>query len=189
MSLSPSDRRALTRHRAVLHAKRAAASALLVRAWDSQEDRDASGVDEWLSRTAPILAGAQVATVAASAAFYARLLRTSVPGINPADIVPDTNPRDPFLSYWHALNMDRPWDEAIAAGRSTAAAVGDTHVTVVDRLTGDHVATATDRAVRWQRVAEPRACDWCNARDGGVYPSSADGNFGHDNCHCNVVPV
>lgn len=179
---------AIARYRAILGTIRTRTAAGLVSAWDRLDSHNAADIAAWLRQTAPIIGAAKSATVSTSAGFNALMLDTRPPAVD-ARLIPSTaDLRSPFTASWHALAEGRPYTEAVQVGRSVAEAVGDTFVQSTARLTGDAVAEAAEREVRWVRVAEPGACDWCTTFDGRVYTTSSAGDFGHERCHCDVVP-
>lgn len=168
---------------------RSSLSAGLVRLWD---ELDLHGEDEASSFTAeatPLLSGTKAATVATSAAFFALALSIRPAAVSAADVPIDARITDPFLATWHALKVGRPPAEAIAAGRSQAEATGYDFVQSTARRTGDHVARASGRSVRWQRIPGGNACAWCQLVAGQLYHSSESADFGHDRCDCIAVPA
>lgn len=186
--MPPPEGPALARFRSVLDRNRDRLALSLASLWAALPGYDASDVDLYIARALPLVAGAKASTVAVSSAFYGTLLDLPATAVAP-EVVPSVPAlRDPFTAYWHALTMERPWEEAVQVGASTAQKVGTDYITSTSRLTGDHVAAAHDLRVRWRRVAEPRACDWCRQRDGGIYPTSADADYGHSGCNCDAVP-
>lgn len=179
----------LVRYRRIVARQRDATSRAMVAAWDALPGYDEADLIRYAARVQPLLEGAKGATVASATAFYAHVLGVTPPSV-PAARVPTVAPvRDPFTAMWHALSESRPYEEAIVVGRSTAEATGSSFIQSTARLTGDAFTAAADLSVRWQRVAEPKACDWCAKRDGNVHLSSSDGDYGHDRCGCDVVPL
>lgn len=186
--MAPPSSTAIARYRAAIERIRIRTAAGLASVWDDQPGYDAANVASFARTAAPILEAAKTATATSSAGFYALILNTPPPGLDIARIPAAADVRQPFTATWHALSEGRPYDEAVRVGRSAMEAVGDSFVQSTARLTGDAVAETVDRTIRWRRVAEPGACDWCQERDGTVYPSAADGDYGHERCHCDVIP-
>jgi hypothetical protein len=178
----------LAAYRALLARYRLTAAGLLVAAWDQLDTVDEDQVEEFEARTSILLEGVKVATVGAATAFVSRQLAVRPPSIAARSVAVAPDLRAPFTATWHALAEGRPFDEAIISGRGQADAVAQTFVTSTARRTGDAVATATGRTVRWRRVAEPGACAWCQRLDGSTYRSAAKADFGHKRCSCDVVP-
>lgn len=185
----PQHPEAIRRYKAQIAAYRTRTSAVLASNWDRLPAYDRANIDAYLKATAAPLAGAKRAAVSLSAAFFALSMKVPTVGVNPNDITPRVNLEGPFLAMWHAFSEGRPYDEALAAGRSMAEANGFQFVQSASRLTGDFVAAASGREVRWQRVPGPNACAWCIdvARDDYVSSESAD--FGHDHDDCDVMPA
>lgn len=179
----------LRAYRAFLERQRALLGAGMVRAWDALDDYDEERIEQFAATVAPLTAGAKTATVAASTAFYAVMLDMTPPGVRAVDVPSVLAIRDPFTATWHALSMGRPYDEAVAVGRSTALASGETFIQSTARKSGDAFAASSGRRIRYQRVAEPGACSWCRTRDGGIYTSADAADYGHVRCNCDVVPV
>lgn len=161
----------------------------LVLAWDQLGSYSDSDVERFVSQTEPLIRGAKVATVAASAAFFAQARRLQPFGINPDEVIVEARMRDPFLAMWHAVAEGRPNDEALLAGRSMAEAVGHNFVVSTARRTSDHAAKQSKQRVRWARVPAAKACEFCITVSGQTYHSAESADFGHDRCSCAVVPA
>lgn len=180
----------LAQYRRLLAGQTARTAAQVTAAWDRLGSyTDPADVDRFIAMVAPALAGAKSATVSTASAFYARQLRQHPIAVAAADVASEAKLRDPFLATWHALAEGRPYVEAVQAGRSTAKATADDFITSTARQAGDTFAERSGIDLRWQRVAEPDACDWCQDRDGGIYLSASDGDYGHNRCHCDMVPL
>lgn len=175
------------KHRIGLYRDRT--SRLLIAAWDRMPGYDDSDVDEFITRTAPAVRAGKQSAVALSAAFFALTMRVRPVGINPDDVPVDPDLRGPFRATWHALKMGRPFEEAVQVGRSTAQAVGFDFVQSAARRTGDLVAAASGRQVRWQRIPGGNACPWCIQVAGRTYLTAESADFGHERDDCDVVPV
>lgn len=150
---------------------------------------DKAAAEAYISAVAPALNGAKAATVRSTTAYFSHILKIRPPAIDPAKVLVDAAVGDPFYAMWHALSMGRPYAEAIQVGTSTAQAAGESFVQSTSRQTGDAMAEAIDRPIRWVRVAEPNSCDWCKERDGTIYASASDGDYGHASCNCDVSPA
>lgn len=185
---SPSDE-AIRRYRRRLTVHRDRTALALIAAWDALQAHNEADVDLYTRRTATAFTAAKSATVALSAGFVAVALGIRPVGVNPdaVDVTPYT--RGPFLAHWHALTQGRPFDEALLVGRSTAEAVGFDFVQSVANRTGDHVVKASGRTVKWRRVPDVKACDWCRLVAGDHYNSAETADFGHARDGCTVVPV
>ncbi len=180
---------ALRRYRRQVDARRRRTSLALAAIWDRYENYDTVDAEDFARRSSPVLTGAKASTVATSAAMFALALNIRPPGVRPRDV--DVEPRidHPFLSFWHALAEGRPRDEALAAGRSQAQAVGSDFVQQTARRTGDAAAKASGRRVRFERRPESGACPWCIDAATGTYRTARSADFGHDRCFCDVVPT
>jgi hypothetical protein len=179
----------LNRYRALLAQITAQAELVATSAWDDLHSYNRSDLPTFIAAVAPLLDGTKHAATSTAAAFYAIHLEIDPPSITADDVAVTARLRDPFTATWRAIRQGRPYLDAIGVGRSAASAVADNFITSTARSTGDVLAERTGLDLRWQRVAEPRACPWCRARDGQTYWSADDADFGHTRCHCNVVPT
>lgn len=185
----PASRDQIRRYKQQLAIHRDRSSRLLVAAWDELSDYDDADIQRYTARTAAGLTAVKTAAVALSAAFFAAATRTRPAGIAAGDVPVEPRIRDPFLAAWHAVKQERPWDEAVAAGRSAAEAVGFDFVQSTARRTGDVAAERAGIEVRWQRVPGADSCDWCHTVAGQLYLSAESADFGHDRCDCDAVPA
>lgn len=90
---------------------------------------------------------------------------------------------------WHAFTMERPFEEALRVGRSTAQAVGFDFVQSSARRTGDVAAARSGVDVTWRRVPGAKSCDWCRLVAGQTYRTAESADFGHERDDCDVVPA
>lgn len=165
-------------------------AAALVLAWDRLPAYNEADLDEFTERTATTIAGAKTAAVGLAAAFFALALGTRPAGVNPRDVDVEPDLRGPFRATWHALSVGRPYEEAVTVGRSTSQAVGFDFVQHTARRTGDYVAQATGREIRWRRAPGPKSCPWCvDIANGNTWPTAEAADFGHERCDCDAVPV
>lgn len=185
----PPSSNQIRRHKRLLAARRNALSSALVTAWDRLGSYEEADIERYARTTAPAVRGAKVSTVAASAAFFALVTSRPPVGIRPDEVPVEPRIRDPFLATWHAINEDRPWEEAVAAGRSMASAVGFDFVQSTARRTGDVAAEKSDWSGRWERVPGADSCEWCHLVAGQTYVSAESADFGHDRCDCDAVPA
>lgn len=179
----------LRRYKALVATQRRRAAALLVLLWDRLEKYDDDDMETYARLAEPSLVGAKTAAVAVSVAFTARALGVTVPAIASSTVPVEADLRAPFLSMRHALAMERPFDEAVRVGRSTADATGSTFVQSTTRRTGDLVAEAVGKRPRWVRTPGAGSCPWCLQAAQTTYASSAAADFGHDRCDCDAVPA
>lgn len=177
------------RYRRQLQAYRDRTAAILLAAWDAMPSHDRSDIDTFIRRTAPALVGAKAATVALSAGFFALALGIRPVSVDPADIELAFVGDAPFLAMWHALSLGRSFAEASDVGRSVTESIGFDFVQSASRRTGDFVAEASGRSVRWQRVPGSGACAWCHQVAQGLYHSAEAADFGHNRCDCVAVPA
>lgn len=188
MALSDAQRRLLARYEAQVASQRERLGLALVAAWESLEGYDEDDVESFERRIAPLLAGAKAATVSVSASFVAMILGLRPVGIRPADVTVEAKTRQPFTAMWHALKEGRDGVEAWQVGRSVAQAEGFNFVQSTSRRTGDYVARAAGRDVRWRRIPEGGACNWCQTVAGRLYSTAESADFGHERCGCAVAP-
>lgn len=168
---------------------RSSVSLALVRLWDDLDSHSDDDATAYAKSASPVLLGAKTATVATSAAFFALALGQRPAAVSAADVPTVSRITHPFLATWHALSEGRSPDDAIAAGRSQAEAVGFDFVQSTARRTGDHVARASGRSGPWQRIPGGNACAWCQTVAGQLYKTSESADFGHDRCDCVAVPA
>jgi hypothetical protein len=179
----------LRRYRRQVDARRRRTAAALAALWDRLDRYDDETRDLYVTRAAPILAGAKASTVALSAAMFAWAVDLRrPPPVRPRDVLVPTRTDHPFLAFWHALKEERPRPEAVAAGRSQAEAVGADFVQQTARRTGDAAARAANVRVRYERRPESSACEWCQDVARETYRTAESADFGHDRCFCDVVP-
>lgn len=182
--------RGLTVYRRRIGIVRDTASMSLARAWDRLAAYDEDDIAGFTRAVTPQMAAAKASAVALSAAFFALTVRTRPVGVRPEQIDAEPYLRGPFLATWHALAEGRPYDEAVAAGRTFSQAVGFDFVQHVARRTGDHVADASGVGVRWERRPSATSCDWCHDKArGNTWPTAEAADFGHERCDCDVVPT
>lgn len=172
----------------MLARQRGAVAAALAAAWDQLDTYDEEAVEGFVARVLPLIEGAKAATVATSTSFNSSMLGVRTPSVPASAIDVALDLRSPFTATWHALSQARPYQEAVLAGRSAMEATGETYIQSVARQTGDVVAAKAKVRTKWERVAESGSCEWCKDRDGGIYLLASDGDYGHDNCNCDVVP-
>lgn len=186
MSVSDEAMRRYKRQIAVYRDRTASA---LIAAWDRLDDIDEDNITTYTKAVTAPLAGAKTAAVALSAAFFAMALNIRPVGIRARDVPVEADLRQPFTATWHALSMGRSFEQALLVGRSTSQAVGFDFVQSSARRTGDAVAEASGKTVRWRRVPGPTSCDWCRTIAGRGYRSAESADFGHARCDCDAVPI
>jgi hypothetical protein len=128
--------------------------------------------------------------VALSSGFYATILGTRAPRVDPTRLGVHFDARGPFTAFWHALKVGREPEDALASGRFALESSTGRFVVSNARRTGDHVAAKSGQpAPRWQRVPSADACPWCRKVALQTYLSAETADFGHDGCACAAVPV
>lgn len=185
----PLSEAALRRYDRLLGTYRNRTAVALAAIWDQLGSYGEQDIDTFASIAAPVLAGAKRSAVASSTALFSLALDIRAPAIRADDIASTPRIDHPFLAMWHAVKEGRPNDEAIAAGRSQARAVGEDFVQQTARRTGDAVAEFVDYRVRWRRVPNASACNWCKTIAGQLYATAESADFGHDRCFCMVIPA
>lgn len=184
----PVSDEAMRRYKRQIAVYRDRTAAALVAAWDRLDDIDEDNIAGYQRAVAAPLAGAKTAAVALSAAFFAMALNIRPIGVRARDVPVEPDLRQPFTAAWHALSMGRPFEQALLVGRSTSQAVGFDFVQSSARRTGDVVAAASGKTVRWRRVPGPNACDWCRTIADRGYRTAESADFGHARDDCDVVP-
>lgn len=179
---------AVRRYQRQLSVYRDRTAAILVAAWDNLPGYDVSDLKKFEEVTAVPLAGAKVAAVTLSAAFFATVLGIRPVGVRADEVAVTPDLRGVFTSTWHALSMGRPYEEALSVGRSTASANGMDFVERSARRTGDVAAEKSGLDVRWTRVPDANACEWCLTVAGQSYRTAESADFGHARDACSVVP-
>lgn len=170
------------------------AETALATVWDELGSWDQADVDRFAERATPLTDGAQKAATTLTLGYLGLLLAAAVPLVDPADFADLVNPLTPFLAYWSALGNGKPWAEAITAGRTTAAAVGNTAVQGAARGTSQQVDEQERRIVGWERVLVGPSCEWCALVATQRYHTFESANFGHghggvDYCDCGIWPI
>lgn len=183
------SRAALSRYQRLLASHRARTSAGLVAAWDALDDHHEPAIETYTKAVAPLLSGAKAATVAASAAFFAFQLEVPPVAVAAAQVPVEPRLREPFLAAWHAVSVGRTWTDALEVGRSTAEAAGFDFIQSTSRRTGDHVAQASGRRVRWQRSPGASACEWCVQEATQTFRTAEAADYGHERCDCAAIPA
>lgn len=177
------------RHKTTQALISARTAAKLTRIWDSLVGYDEADIAAFAELIATDVAAAKRRTVTIAVGFYSKILGHRPPAIPVSAVTSEYNSRSPFTAVWHALSEGRPYDEAVAAGRSITEAQTDRFVASAARRTGDHVAAATRSRVAWERVPRAAACPFCIDAAGQRYKTSETADFGHDRCGCTAVPV
>jgi hypothetical protein len=140
------------------------------RIWQSLPGYDRQNIDEWLTRTLPLIAGAQRASVALTEAYLARELRRQPLGINPDDLIgagvrngtpPEVVYERPFVTVWTALQSGHAWADAVASGLARATSTAETDVQLAMRGTLREVGQLDDTIYGYERVPDGNACDLC----------------------------
>lgn len=186
--MPPSDA-AIARYKRQIAIYRQRTADALTLAWDQLDTLDEEAVIRYVVTTAPQVAAAKSAAVTLSAGFFALAMRVRPVGVRATDVPVQPRLNDPFLAAWHALNVGRPFEEAVQVGRSQAEATAFDFVQSAARQTGDVVADRSGRQVRWQRVPGAGACDWCRGEASKTFPTAAAADFGHSRCDCDAIPT
>ena len=163
------------------------AGSLTAARWDALGAWNELDVDRFRLATEPVLQAAKTATINASAGYYSLVTDSPPVTVNPATVTVPTDLRAPFTSYWHGLAEGRPWDEAIAAGRSRATSTAVDYVSSTSRRTAGFVSA--DGIVGWRRVLTGNSCRWCATVSTQRYRTAESADFGHDHCDCIVAPI
>ncbi len=188
--LSPDQAAALVaRHKATQKQITTRSGLIILGIWDDLESWDRADVERFLDLTAGPVAAAKKAAVTLALGLYAAIFETRPPAITPAAISATFNAETPFTAVWHGLSQGRPFDEALASGRSTMDAEIGRFVNSAARRTGDHVARAAKVNTAWRRIPSSGACEFCARAAGQLYKTSETADFGHDRCGCTAVPV
>lgn len=162
----------------------------LVAIWDSLGSYNRADIARFVAAARPIILPAATSAVRIQSALVGITTGTT-PVIDPAPIAVKQLERlqEPFHATWHALSERRPYEEAVRVGQSDMEAEGldVAHRTARDAMA--EIAKTDPRLSRVKRVANVGACEWCQKRDGGIYPSAADATYGHKRCKCSAVPA
>lgn len=154
-------------------------------AWDGLPDYDDRRITEYTRRVTPVTKAAKVAAVALGVGYYSLVARQRPKAIPAAAIARDFNARAGFVAYWNALANQRPWVEAVAAGRNRTQSTASALVVSSSRVAGDHVLPDAE----WSRIAAGDACAFCQEAASSTYRSAESADFGHERCSCSVIPV
>lgn len=158
--------------------------------WDSLDAYDRNQIDTFDRKVSPYATAAKVAAVAAAVALYGELTGRRGLSVSPRAVGSTFNPEAPFLAMWHAYSMGRPYEEAVAAGRSIAESTAGDYVISSARRTGDTFADQSGLKIRyWNRETDAGACDWCQQVSTQTYTTAETADFGHKNCGCTPIPI
>jgi len=185
----PASKALVVGYRRQLGVYRDRTAGILIAAWDAMPSHDRADIDRFVKRTAPALVGAKAATVALASGFFALALGIRPVAVNVDDIELEIATDAPFLAMWKALGQGVDFAEAARVGRSVAESIGFDYVQSTSRRTGDFVAEAAGRQVRWARVPGSGACAWCHEVARGLYKTAEAADFGHNRCDCVAVPA
>ena len=185
--MTPEQRRTLVaRYQHQLDATATTAGEIAAQAWDQLDAWDEADIEAFIKLVEPA-AAAQAHGSALAAAFVALAAGIPVPAVDTSTATPDW--RAAFSLYWAELAKGTPWDEAHAAGRSQAQAVGYDSVQSAARETTTAVDNATPALTQWQRIPDSGACSWCEEVAQQTFHSADSADFGHDRCGCTVAPA
>lgn len=172
---------------------RARAAAAIAAAWSALPSYDETDVPAFLARAVPVTTAAQHTSVALTAAFLARRLRSqpaSVPaaailaqvrnGTPPADVY-----RRPFVTVWSALKDGKLYEDAAAAGLARASSTAEMDVQLAMRQTLVTVGQVDERILGYQRVPDAGACEFCRLIAGQRYTTDQLMPV-HNRCGCGV---
>lgn len=184
-------------HIATMARLRQIVSDALGRSWDALPSYDRADLDRWLATAVPVSLAGQRQAVAITDAYLARALDRPPLGIDPDAATgaavrngtpPETVYERSFVTVWTALKNGDRYEDAVAAGRARAAGSGAMDVGLSMRGTLTAVQAGDDTITGYQRVADGRACDFCQAVD-GAFVKSGDALPLHTWCGCSVAPL
>lgn len=188
--LSPDQAASLVARHKATQAQITTRSGLIVLGiWDDLGSWNRADIERFEELTAPTISAAKKAAVTLAVGLYAAILQRRPPSLPIEAIEATFNSETPFTAVWHGLKEGRPFDEALASGRSTVDAELGRFVNSASRRTGDHVTEAAGVDVAWRRIPSAKACPWCVTVAGQLYKTSETADFGHDRCDCTAVPV
>ncbi len=166
---------------------RTSASTLVVRHWDVLESFDEADLAAFVKAATPDLTAVKAASANVSSAFYSTMLEVAPRALD-LEAIATPAPDGPFLALWHALNEGRPYEQAVAAGRSRVESLAFDTVQSTSRRVGDQLGEDA-LVIGWHRVVSVGACPWCQTIAGQLYHTAESADFGHDRCDCTAIPV
>lgn len=164
--------------------------------WRSLPGYDRPNVDEWLSRSVPVVLTGQRTSIALTEAYLASFLDRTPLGVDADAIIASARAgadpaevyRRPFVTLWTALGNGSRFEDASSAALARATATAAMDMQLAMRGTASAVQSADDGIYGYERVADGDACDFCSAID-GAYVKDADAYPLHDRCGCGLVPL
>lgn len=160
------------------------------RAWSTLDHYDEVEVGRFVASIQAPMGAAKQSAVSVTAGYLAIVLGLARVGVAANLVRSAFDARQPFTVVWHALAQGVPWDEAVEVGRRNTHAMARTYVNSTARQTGDHyLAAARVESLRWRRVPNALACEWCRRVARDDYKTAETADFGHDDCRCSVLPA
>jgi hypothetical protein len=172
------------------------AAGAAVAAWDALPHYDRANIDQFLSTALPVLAGANLQSVALTQAYLAHVLDRQPVAVDAHQVVagirngatPEEVYRRPFVTVWSALSHEKPYADAVATGRARVATAAATDVQLAFRNTLQAVGAADHRIMGYERVANAKACEFCQRVNGAQFLKQ-DPMPLHPHCACGVRVV
>lgn len=180
----------LARYNALLARITLATATQVTDVWDRLGSYDSGDVAVFGRQVAPIVESGKISAVRAALAYHAVLISVAPVSVRPKDVLVTFDPRTAFTVHWAGLAAGRPWEETVAAGRSSSEAVTGTFIMSTTRQTAGIAAAKSNlRVTGWERIVGPGSCAWCHTVAGQIYISAESADFGHDRCNCTVSPL
>lgn len=160
------------------------AARVVASAWVDLGSCDPNDVARLAGRAGPVVDVLSARAASATAGYLAAILEEPV---TPATVIVEPDWDSAFIALRRSLANGHDFATAVESGRLRSEAVGSNAVVSTSRRAADEVAGP--RIVGWRRTLSGNACQWCSTVATQRYHSAESADFGHDHCHCAVVPI
>lgn len=154
--------------------------------WDDLGSWDEADMARFTAAATAATNPARSTGAALAGGFLSAVAAITATALNPPP-TPDWAPA--FYGHWNALSNGRPWEEAIAVGRSLVEAIAFDSVQSAARDATNQIDRQEPKLTGWQRIPNANACEWCTTAAGQTYHTADSADFGHDRCACTVAPA
>lgn len=164
--------------------------------WRELPAYDRANVDQWLAQVLPVVDASQRTSAALLDGFVATYLNQRPAGVARSDLTirngadPAEVYERPFITLWSALGSGAAFEDASSTALARATSTAAMDVQLAMRETAAALEEAAAAPYGYERVANPGACEFCQAVN-GAYVKASDG-FAmdlHVHCGCGLEPL